>query len=90
MTTENELEQVKEALEYCASRDNEGTANRYVTAEQRNVAEGGLAALTAYTERLKSEDLVEEVRLAITEYNEFGSRCKTAARAAIKTIIGDK
>lgn len=86
MTTENELEQIKEALEEIAEYPNGGSNIR--------IAETGLKALNKYTERLKSEELMEQVagvifdKIAFCGFSDRESRI--VAQAAIKTIIGDK
>jgi len=96
----DKLDTVREALEFYADYEATDESNGAYYIEQEVyvmdsddrdkglTAKQALTALKEHTDRLESEELVEKVRLAITKYNEFGSRCKTAARAAIKIIKG--
>lgn len=103
MTENTELKQVKEALE-CAGEICDNLKRQIYDmeygCEKIEAIEEGIESLNKYQERLKSEELVEEVEKGIHDMleplSEFGETFeffawrKDVAQAAISTIIGDK
>ena len=85
-----DLQKVKKALEIAAK-------HKYGDGDYTALFEGALAKLTAYIERLESDELVEEVTYAICDYfrkeapkglqlGTLGYDMKLVAKAAISVI----